>query len=130
VLKGQWSVTYSESTDMPSLEVYLGTDTAGGCCRVAKYTPVPIQPSSRSGQGVGRKLACKLGMSSQLLAETLRRAFLTCLPSTIATSSHNLQAVTQNAAGQALLEETCLCPIAMRPLTCVTRAEGANALWA
>lgn len=77
---------------MPVLEVSLGTDTVGRCCRVAKYITVPNQSSSCSGQGVGRKkLACKLGRNSQLLAVSLRRAFITCLSGTIATVSHNLQ---------------------------------------
>lgn len=43
---------------MPSLEVYLGTNTVWCCCHVAKSTPVPIQLSSHSGQRVGREKAC------------------------------------------------------------------------
>lgn len=97
----------------------MGTDAVGCCCDIAKYTPVPIQPS-HPGQGMGRKkFAWKPGRNGQLLAVSLRRAFLTCLPGTMATASHNLQTATQNTAVRALLEEPCLHPVAMGPLPCV-----------
>ena len=80
----------------------------------------------RAGGGK-KKLVCKPGRNSQLLAVSLRRAFLICLSGTIATASHNLQTATQKAAVQALLEELCLCPVAMGPLPRVIRGEHATA---